>query len=284
VKIDVSIVNFTGEDATYYKIRYARIDNISSPVYNTISGNITASQFPYSIQNIDNGQYSVGITPVYNDGRKCNETFKNTDACIPIIAINAVIDNGNFKITYTANGDVPQVLLTINYPNGGSYQQAYTNGANSSTILVPIPANLYGDYNFYMQSICDPDTNFYSVLSAPTIVNVAQPSSNPNHLVTVRMLASVSYWNTKTDACAAINSTGAGFTVQSIYVKDSDWLNYLAGIAVDAYSDAECTVNLTDNTIPVSSTKERVIFTTAPLPNVWQTDSNHLVSIKLENC
>lgn len=170
--INLSIINFTGEDADSYNIRYARIDNITSPVYLS-AGNKTSGQFPVSITDIDNGQYAVGITPVYADSRFCAETFRYSDGCSGIIALNAVQDDsGNLQITYTAPGNVPQVLLTVNYPNGGSYVAAYTNGANDSTILIPIPTGVNGDYTVYMQSICDPDTGFYSTSTPPVTVAV----------------------------------------------------------------------------------------------------------------
>lgn len=172
MKIDLTIRNFTGENADSYRVRYARVDNTSTPVFLT-AGNITAAQFPYTIPNVDNGQYTIGITPVYADLRACSEIQKTTPGCALISALNAQVSGSNLRITYTAPGTVPQVYLTVNYPNGGSYQQAYTNGANGSVITIPIPAGLNGNYTVYMQSICDPDTGFYSPLSPPVTVNVA---------------------------------------------------------------------------------------------------------------
>lgn len=176
--IDLSIINFTGTQATSYNIIYARIDNVTSPVYSPF-GNFTAAQFPVNIPDIPNGQYSIGITPVYADGRSCSTTYQTTPACSGIIALNATQDNsGNLKITYTAPGSVPQVLLKVTYPNGGSYQQAYTNGANSSTILIPLPTGVTGNYLVYMQSICDPDTQFYSPQTPPVTVTVGGNTVN----------------------------------------------------------------------------------------------------------
>lgn len=171
MNIDLSIINFTGAVAASYNIRYARIDNTSTPIWIS-AGNKTAGQFPVNISDIANGQYTVGITPVYSDLRVCSETQQTTPACQPIIALNAVQSGSNIEVTYTAPGDVPQVYLTVNYPNGGSFTGTYTNGANNSTILVPIPSGVNGNYNVYMQSVCDPDTGFYSQQSPPVIVVV----------------------------------------------------------------------------------------------------------------
>ena len=170
--INISITEFTGEDADSYNVRYARIDNTDTPVYLS-AGNKTGGQFPFSIADVENGRYAVGITPVYADARSCPETFRYSNGCSEIIALNAVQDDsGNLQITYTAPGNVPQVLLKVYYPNGGSYVAAYTNGANDSRILISIPTGVNGDYTVYMQSICDPDTGFYSTATPPVTVAV----------------------------------------------------------------------------------------------------------------
>lgn len=175
MKIDLTIINFSGIEAAYYNVRYARIDNITSPVF-IPSGSPTSAQFPYTVSNVDNGQYEVGITPVYNDGRACSEVIQQTLPCQGIIALNATQVGTNLQITYTAPGQVPQVYLTVLYPNGGSFTGAYTNGANSSTILIPIPSGVNGTYQVYMQSICDPNTSFYSTATPP--INVTVGGSN----------------------------------------------------------------------------------------------------------
>lgn len=171
MNIDITIINFTGVAAASYRVRYARIDNTNTPVFQ-VAGNPTPAQFPYTIPNVANGQYTIGVLPTYADGRACSETTENTPSCQGIIALNAIQSGNNLQITYTAPGQVPQVYLTVIYPNGGSFQQAYTNGANSSTILIPIPAGVSGAYSVYMQSICDPDTSFYSAATPPVTVEV----------------------------------------------------------------------------------------------------------------
>lgn len=171
MKVDLTAINFTGEEAASYRVRYARIDNTTTPVF-LVAGNPTAVQFPYTIPNVDNGQYRIGITSNYSDGRVCQEFTEDTAACQGIIALNAVQSGSNLEITYTAPGQAPQVYLTVIYPNGGSFIGAYTNGANDSTILVPIPSGVNGVYQVYMQSICDPNTGFYSGLTPPVNVTV----------------------------------------------------------------------------------------------------------------
>lgn len=166
-------------DAASYNIYYARVDNIPNPVYQ-FAANVTGAQLsatpPYSIQNVPNGQYGISATPVYSDGRACVAIIEYTGACAGIIQLNAVQNNGNIQITYVAPGNVPQVFLNVVFPNGGTDGGAYTNGANGGTILIPIPPGTNGDVLVYMQSICDPETNFYSAASGPVSVPVG--SSN----------------------------------------------------------------------------------------------------------
>lgn len=206
MNIDISIVNFTGVAAQSYNVRYARIDNTTTPVY-TSGGSPTPAQFPFSISGVPNGQYRVGITPVYADQRVCAETTQDTDACPNIISLNAVQVGSNLQITYTAPGSVPQVYLTVNYPNGGSVNGTYTNGQNNSTILIPVPPGVNGNYNVYLQSVCDPDTGFYSQKIGPVTVAVSSDVVIPHQIARV-------------GACTGINSSYqiTGGTVGDILV------------------------------------------------------------------
>lgn len=275
MQIDISWI-FSHPDAVSNTLVYGRIDNTATPTYYTITG-ITTS--PYNIT-VDNGQYSISGTPVYADGRTCSPTIQTTPACPLIIGLNAVKTGTNLVITYTTATDIPQVRVKVNYPNGGSYVQNYTNG---NSIVIPLPTGVYGDYTIYMQSVCDPDTGFYSPLTAPVTVTVSEDVPT-NNAVTVRMLNATSYWNNKTDACTAIGTYGAGFSISTFYVKSSDYSGFLTGTPVTAYSDAACTTILKDITLPAFSTKERVVFITQAQPVIWQTDLNQNVSVTLQSC
>ena len=168
MKIDIPVY-FNHADAVSNVLRYARIDNTSVPAFQTITGVITS---PHVVQNVDNGQYRIGMTPVYADGRVCGETTTETDVCPLILALNASQVGNNIVVTYTAGDAIPQVRVTVSYPNGGSFTQNYTNG---NAITIPLPSGVYGNYTVSMQSVCDPDTNFYSSPSAPVNVLVAPP-------------------------------------------------------------------------------------------------------------
>lgn len=161
------IVTFDHPDAVSNTIRYARIDNTVSPVYITLPG-ILPGDSPYTISGVDNGQYRVGIKPIYSDGRLCQETFFETPACTGVTSFSALYDGTNIDVTYTATS--PQVKVNVNYPNGGFSSQIFTTG---DTISITPPANVFGAYSLTMQAVCDEDSNFLSSPSAPVIVVIS---------------------------------------------------------------------------------------------------------------
>lgn len=164
------VVNFDHPAAVSNTIRYARIDNTGSPSYITIPG-ILPGQNPYTIASVPNGQYRVGITPVYSDGRLCSELFFETPACAGINSFSATYDGtSDIDVTYSAAVSVPQVRVNISYPNGGSASQIFTNG---DPISMTIPIGLSGTYIVTMQPVCDEDTGFFGVSTAPVNVPIA---------------------------------------------------------------------------------------------------------------
>lgn len=179
-KLDI-IVTFTNANTISSLIRYARIDqggdlNWSVPV------NVLPGASPYTINNVDDGQYVVGITPVYADGRKCSEITKTTPVCGTINAFSAVLNgSGHIIVTYSATS--PKVRVTINQPNGGVWQQIYTNGA--SIDITPV-AGLIGVFSVTMQPVCNATTSWFGASTAPALVEVtpANNSSFKNNTVT----------------------------------------------------------------------------------------------------
>lgn len=167
-------ININHPSALYSIVRYARVDNTSSPSYITIS-NVPNGVF--TIQNIPNGQYRVGITPVYSDGRVCTETFQDTSPCGGVISFSAILSGGNIQVGYTINVNVPNFQVNINYPNGGTFSQQYVNGG-SGTVNVTPPSGLYGNYSVNIQPVCDTDTGFLGTPTAPAIVTVPAPNNS----------------------------------------------------------------------------------------------------------
>lgn len=168
------VIQFNHPDAVSNTVRYSRIDNTSTPVYTTLTG-ITTS--PLIIEGIPNGQYRVGITPVYADSRVCTERLEDTPPCSGIVSFSAALSGGNIAVTYTINVDVPYFQININYPNGGTFSQQYVNAGTGTQNVTP-PSGLYGDYTVTIQPVCDPDTGFLGANSAPAIVNVPAPSNS----------------------------------------------------------------------------------------------------------
>lgn len=261
MNINLTITNFVPDpNAVSYNVSYARIDNTSTPVY-TAAGTFTATQLENteSIANVPNGEYTIKILPVYANGRVCTAALGTTPSCQNIIALNAVNNgSGSMEITYTAAGSVPQVYLTVTYPNGGTYTGAYTNGANNSTILIPFPTSggspIQGTYLVYMQSICDPATGFYSAATAPvsvvisgsginitgttSISNSTSPlggtiTASPGTLVTVNMSCggsgtftyalNVTGFGVTTGASCSNTSTSATFSFTMPYTGTVNW-------------------------------------------------------------
>jgi hypothetical protein len=169
------IANFNHPAAIAYTVRYARIDNTNTPVYTTIPSVLSS---PYVISGVADGQYNVGITPIYSDGRKCTETMQTTPACAGINSFSAVLGGSptsEFVISYSASSSIPKVKVNISYPNGGSWSHIYTN--DGSEIDIPFPTNVYGSFSINMQPVCNSDTGFFGQPTAPVILTINDSSS-----------------------------------------------------------------------------------------------------------
>ncbi len=170
-KLDI-IVTFVHPSAISNIIRYARIDLGGTLSWTTIPVVLPGAS-PYEISNLDDGQYVVGITPVYSDGRVCSESFKNTDVCGAINSFSAVLTSGDIVVSYSATS--PKIKIAINYPNGGTFSQIYTN--TGSDITITPPANLYGFFYVTIQAVCNEATSWFGPVSAPAVVEIT-PANN----------------------------------------------------------------------------------------------------------
>lgn len=182
--------DFGHPEAIAHQVRYARIDNTSTPSYSYVSPNPVNSPAVLATA-IDNGQYVIEFTPIYADGRKCDPTIRYTPACPVIGSLSGYIQGGNLIVNYFADSEVPTVRITVNYPNGGSFSQNYVN--NGNTITIPLPPNVYGDFELLGQSVCDAATGFYSAFSSSVIV-----SNNPAPSVTLTSNTSTGSGGTRT--------------------------------------------------------------------------------------
>ncbi len=172
------VVTFTHPSAIRSLIRYARIDqggtlNWSVPV------SVLPGQSPYTLAGLTDGQYRVGITPVYADGRLCSEITKDTAVCGTINAFSAALNgSGHIIVTYSATS--AKVKVVINQPNGGVWSQIYTTGAS---IDITPAAGITGDFYVYMYPVCNANTAWIGPATAPAIITVtpANNSSIVNH-------------------------------------------------------------------------------------------------------
>lgn len=179
ITTDPSVISFT--------IRYARVDNTTTPIYTTIPN---ATGNPYIIQNVPNGQYFIGVTPNYADGRICPEVPYDTAPCTGINALSAVVSGGNFVISYSVASGLPDVRVNIQYPNGGTFSQVYV--ANGVNITIVPPTGVYGDFSITMTPCCDTATGFFGSPSAPVILTVTPPNNSTLTNSTGGTLTSVS--------------------------------------------------------------------------------------------
>lgn len=162
------IINLSNSAAISSNIRVARIDNTTTPVYTTYPS-ITAN--PFILSNVDNGQYFVGATPNYPDGRTCPEVNRTTPPCTGINSFSAVVVSTDFVVSYSVTSGLPAVRVNIQYPNGGSSSSVHT--ATGVNITIPIPSGVTGDFSLTITPCCDVDTGFFGNPSAPVIITVA---------------------------------------------------------------------------------------------------------------
>ncbi len=171
-KLDI-IVTFTHPSAVSNSIRYARLD-VAGPLVWSVPAIVLPGASPYTIANVNDGQYVVGITPIYSDGRTCTEVTATTGSCGAMNAFSAAFDGSDIIISYNAPVGVPKVRVVISYPNGGVFSQIYTNAGTDITITPPV--GLYGSYTITMQTVCNESTSWFGPVTAPAIVVVPNPS------------------------------------------------------------------------------------------------------------
>jgi hypothetical protein len=202
-------------------VQFARIDGVSNPIFTTVSPNPITSPAVIAT-NIPDGVYQIQSTPVFPDGRICQPTIVTTPACPGLISISATIQGGVLVVNYLAPSGAPSVLINVNYPNGGSFSQIYTNTGNP--ISIGLPTGVFGNYTVSGQSVCDPTSGFYSPPSASVTVNYVQSVSGSYYL-----------GNSAAAACAA--------TVTTLYTNGAP----VAGVSV-LYQDEALTTAITGYT------------------------------------
>ena len=166
------VVTFEHPEAVASKIRYARIDQGGDLVWSE-TVQVLPGQSPYSIPNVDEGQYVVGVTPVYADGRLCGEVQKTTDVCGAISSFSAVYNGTDIVVTYAATSE--KIRIMVQYPNGGQSTQIELAGASPVTIAPP--PEVIGSFSVTIQPVCNESTAWYGPVSAPSIFEIT-PANN----------------------------------------------------------------------------------------------------------
>jgi len=209
------VITFEHPDATSVNIRYARIDqgnlNWSEPV------SVLPGASPYTIPNLDEGQYTVGITPVYADGRLCSETQKSTDVCGAISSFSAAYNGTDIIATYAATSE--KVRIMIQYPNGGTSSQIELVGASPVTITPP--ADVDGIFSATIQPVCNENTEWYGPVSAPSVFEIT-PTNNSTitNNATITLSAAIITATNDEGSTVVFNGTLLPAGVGNFYLAD----------------------------------------------------------------
>lgn len=207
-------VSFSHPDAVAHRVAFARIDNVVTPVYTTVSPDPVSSPAIIATD-IPNGQYSIKYHPIYSDGRVCADQFQQTAACEGLISINASFSGDNIVVQYLAPSEVPKVRITVSYPNGGSFTANYVNNGND--IPIAVPSNLFGDFFVTGQSVCDEGSGFYSPFSSTVTVSRSPVTVSATLIFSFARGLSTNLFNALLSAPIA-----TAFTINQMYASGYD--------------------------------------------------------------
>jgi hypothetical protein len=195
----------------------------------SVPASVLPGDSPYTIADVDDGQYRVGITPVYADGRRCSEVTLDTTVCGTVTSFSSVFSGGDITVTYSATSE--KVRVIINYPNGGQFSQIYTTGAS---IVITPPADLFGVFSLTMQPVCSSSTGWFGASTAPSIVEVTPAANSTIVNNTSYILTNLKVWYVGVDNLKVLIATVPALAVGgnlSIYVGDGFYNSF--GIQID---------------------------------------------------
>jgi hypothetical protein len=174
-------IQFTHPTAVKNTIRYARIDNTNTPTYITIP-NVLAGDSPYVINDLPVGQYFVGMTPIYADGRTCSEIPNQTAPCTGINGFNLTKSNESFHIYINYQATCPYIKVIMSLPNSGTYENVYANTGNPIDINIQNLNGIQsGTYSISLQPCCNLTTGFFGNQTAQQLITI--PVSNNSSFV-----------------------------------------------------------------------------------------------------
>jgi hypothetical protein len=167
------VIQLTNASVNYVDstVRYARVDDNPAPPFTTIN-NVAVN--PLVVSNIPNGKYRVFAKPNFADGRNCPEQMMETPSCTGITSLSAIFDDPDIVVSYSCIPSVPSVRINLQFPNGG-FSNLIVPNAGTDVNITP-PAGVYGTYLVTIQPVCDEDSGFFGVASAPVSVDVPVPS------------------------------------------------------------------------------------------------------------
>lgn len=167
-------IRWSHPNATSAQVRYARVDNVTTPVFTLVSPNPTVNPNINSLNiatNVPNGQYEIQATPIYPDGRVCSAQVDYTEPCEGLLSISAYISATNIIVDWTAPSYVPKGRISVAFPSGGTSVMNYTNMGGMNQTVIPIPPGNSGLISVQGQSVCDEGSGFYSQFSSTITLN-----------------------------------------------------------------------------------------------------------------
>lgn len=240
-------VTFSHPKAVATRCSYARLDNLApgqAPIFTTVPNLVGASGTFTIAEDVPNGQYQINGVPIYADNRICPPTIVYTSACPGLTSISGSLQGNILVVSYLAPSTVTNILITVNYPNGGSFQNVYVNTGNP--ISIGLPFGVYGTYSFFGQSVCDPTSDFYS-----------PPSSTVSLIYANSVGGSYFLGNNIGQVCAAsvttLYTSGVPVPGTTILYLDQGLQNALTGYSLVMYQGVVYNVNPTTGALGTDS-------------------------------
>jgi len=140
----------------------------------TETAQLSAVQFPHTIQNVPSGLYEVGVrVQCAANGPWSAWGVGETDPCPGAIQFSVTKVAGNFVVLFKLAAGQTNLQLEITDPYNGI--NTVTNGAqNEGTLNVPVNPVIVGEWRFRLRGVCDtaPSPVWASIWSNPIFVNV----------------------------------------------------------------------------------------------------------------
>jgi len=169
--------------------------------------------------------YEVVVVAICGDGE--SEPFiVKANSCAKPISFNVTFDEANnkFNITYSVPSGVNNVKINVIYPNGGTYTTIQPVGTGTASISRP--NNLFGVFEFNLQSVCDTNYGWYSEPTNSILIDVPEYSSCP--MVTDIQVSNIGQNSVTITATKPIGNNVNGFKLVLTNLATNQVTQYIA--------------------------------------------------------